>query len=131
MLPPTFISDVRSRIGFLDHVIYACDKCTAKASSVMIQRIEMESHQKWRKLQVDQCRDICEMKKILEEQRMLFHEGHANVFDVKVELAVLIGAQSNLKLISNELLPEKIQYCNETAVTYKLIMPCEFLLYLF
>ena len=131
MLPPTFISDVRSMIGCLDDVNYVCDKCAKKVSSIMIQHIEKKIFQKMEKLNSGRRRDICELKTVLEEQRKLVHEGHVSIVDIKVQLGLLIGDEDNLKHTSNELLKEKIHYCNEMARTLKLVAPCEILFYLF
>ena len=131
MLPPTFISDGPSMIGCLDDVNYVCDKCTRTVSSITIRPIEIERFQKVEELKSSRCRDVCELKTFLEEQRKLVHEGHASIVDVKVQMIMLIGVEDNLKRASNELLREKIQYCRETVLTFEKIMPCEIFFYLF
>ena len=118
-------------IRCLDDVNYVCDKCNRKVSSITIKDIEIKTLQKLEKLNRGRRRDVCKLKTVLEERRKLVHEGHFSIFDVKVELAILIGAEDNLKRTSNELLMEKIQYCSETVFTFEKIMPCEIFFYLF
>ena len=125
MLPPTFIVDVRCE-NFPDFV---CDKCNARVPALTICHMITEDEKEWLRLDSSKCRDISKYKKILEKQRKIFHEGHANILNVKA--FIIDRLPFGLKGVSNELLIEYIKYFEEVAEYLKVLVPCEFQMYPF
>ena len=125
MLPPTFIVDKRNS-GFSD---YICDKCKKKVPQTAILDMFAQDEKEWAMLESNACCDVSKYKEILEKQRKIFHEGHANIVRVKALMVKRIA--NSLKQISNELLIEYMRYCKEVAQSLKLLTPCEFQMYPF
>ena len=128
MLPPTFIVKIR------DHDIpdFVCDKCSAKVTSKTVLNMIAQDEKEWQMLISSGCCNISTYKKILEKQRKILHEGHANIVNFKASILPrrMVNEQS-LQQISDELLVEFMKYCKEVVENLKLLTPCEFQMYPF
>nr|XP_012144345.1 PREDICTED: uncharacterized protein LOC100876879 isoform X3 [Megachile rotundata] len=114
VLPKTFLGDHRED--------YVCTNCTTVVPLEIIEETleDIGIHlSEMRKNDIDVC------KEFLNRYKNVLHPNHFYNIDVTIALAQLIGQQSGLEAVEEELLVEKKESCKKLDNLLKLLAPAE------
>ena len=126
MLPQTFITENHE-----DVPDFVCDKCTLKVRSGMVAEMVEMNIEEFEFMLRNQSPNVWKYKEFMIKQRKMFHENHANIVLVKTHLVTIKGHDKGFRHLSDELLNEKIDYCDQLVDELRIVTPGEFKIYPF